>query len=183
MNPYAMLFIPISSVEDFIQRTSDVKIVINGSDLEEHIDLFKQVKYDVLIPVKKKSSYFGLRMYYAPESKKNGKLFDVAIQMGKLVNLYSYDLESGTEKNYIDKNYKVRRFDKRTKQTITITKNKLRMMDVKCTEKGIYVQKYKEKLMPGYWNDSAELQDTDDPESCDVYYMDLDGKNMERIAD
>ena len=77
---------------------------------------------------------------------------------------------------YIDKNYKVRRFDKRTKQLITVTKKQ--MMDVKCTEKGVYAQR--EKLMPGDWWDP---HDTDDPTSCDLYYMDLDGKNIRKIAD
>lgn len=84
---------------------------------------------------------------------------------------------------YIDKNYQVKRFHKRTKQVKVISK--MKAMDVQCTEKGIYVKKYKKYLMPGYWDedDTEDDQKTDDPESCDVYYMDLDGRHARKIAD
>lgn len=75
----SLMFFPVVSVEDLINRSSDEKIVINGSDLEEHIDLFKQIDNDILIPVKKKSSDLDLRVYYVLENKENGKLFDVAM--------------------------------------------------------------------------------------------------------
>lgn len=75
----ALLFYPISSVEDLIQRTDDEKIVISGSDLKEHVDLFRKMSNEVFIPVWKKSSDLNLRIYYVLESKINGKLFDVAM--------------------------------------------------------------------------------------------------------
>ncbi len=83
---------------------------------------------------------------------------------------------------YIDKNYRVKRFNKRTKQVKVISA--VKAMEVQCTEKGIYVKKYKECLMPGYWDDGdTDFEKTDDPTSCDVYYMDLDGKHARKIAD
>lgn len=75
---HALLFYPVSSVEDLIQR-SDEKVVISGSDLEEHVDLFRKMSNEGFIPVWKKSSDLDLRVYYVLESKKNGKLFDVAM--------------------------------------------------------------------------------------------------------
>ena len=77
-HPYALMFYPISSVRDLMRRC-DKKIVIHGSDLEEHIDLLKQISNDDLKPVMMKSSDLDLRVYYVLESKKNGKLFDVAM--------------------------------------------------------------------------------------------------------
>lgn len=77
-DPYALMFYPISSVEDLIQRCDD-KIVINGSDLEEYIDLFKKINNDDLKLAIWKSSDLDLRVYYVLESKKNGKLLDVVM--------------------------------------------------------------------------------------------------------
>lgn len=72
-------FYPVSSVEDLIHCSSTEKVVISGSDLGENIDLFRKVSNEVLVSVKKKSSDLDLRLYYVLESKKNGKLFDVAM--------------------------------------------------------------------------------------------------------
>ena len=77
-NPLALKFFPITNVED-LKESSDKKIVVNGSDLEEHIDLFRQIGIDDLKPVVIKSSYLDLREYYVLESRKNGKLLDVAM--------------------------------------------------------------------------------------------------------
>jgi len=65
------------SVDDLIEFHSG-KIVVDGSDVEEHIDLFKQISKDDLIPVKK-TSRVDARVYYVFESEKEGKLFDVAM--------------------------------------------------------------------------------------------------------
>ena len=96
------------SVDDLIRMSEERKIVISGSELEEHIDLFKRISSDDLVPVSsfmriplyvglffKDVSSCGLlaalyymristplidvRMYYMFECKENGKLFDVAI--------------------------------------------------------------------------------------------------------
>ena len=81
VNPYLLTLIPWS-VDDLIDSSQENKIVINGSALEEHIDLFKQISNNNLIPVKKKSTYLDVRVYYVLESKVNGKLFDVAMWGG-----------------------------------------------------------------------------------------------------
>lgn len=67
-------------VENLTERNSHLvtKVVVNGSDLKEHLDLFYQINNDVLIPVRK-SSVLDARMYYVLESKKSGKIFDVAM--------------------------------------------------------------------------------------------------------
>lgn len=78
LSPYTYMLYPVSNVEDLSHRCEE-KIVINGSDLEKHIDLFKQIGNDDLKPVIWKSSDLDLRLYYVLESKKNGKLFDVAM--------------------------------------------------------------------------------------------------------
>ena len=81
MSPYIFTDIPLS-VDDLISDNTTTKTVISGSDLEEHINLFDQISNYNLIPVKKKSSYLNVRMYYVLESRKNGKLLDVAMWGG-----------------------------------------------------------------------------------------------------
>lgn len=82
---------------------------------------------------------------------------------------------------YIDKTYKVRRVDKKTMKNIVVSN--VKAIDVKCTEKNIYVKKYKEELVPGYWDDTTDASLSDDPNSSAVYCMDLDGTNREKIAE
>lgn len=77
LSPYTYMFYPVSSVEDLSHRCE--KIVINGGDLKKHIDSFRQISNDDLKPIIWKSSDLDLRLYYVLESKKNGKLFDVAM--------------------------------------------------------------------------------------------------------
>lgn len=74
--PHALMFYPVSSVEELIQRHEE-KIVISGSDLEQHIDLFRKMGNQVLMPVWKQTSDLDLRVYYTLESNKKGKLLDV----------------------------------------------------------------------------------------------------------
>jgi len=56
----------------------DHKIIIDGSSLEEHCDLFKQICSDILIPVEQKSR-IDARFYYVFKTEKNRKIFDVAM--------------------------------------------------------------------------------------------------------
>ena len=78
LSPYTDMFMAITGVEDLCQRSE--KIVISGSDLEEHIDVFGQIGKDALKPVLWKSwDMNSLRIYYVLESKKKGRLFDVAM--------------------------------------------------------------------------------------------------------
>jgi len=77
LDPLILTSFPLS-VDDLINFNSVNKIVVDGSDVEEHIDLFKQISKDDLIPVKK-TSRVDARFYYVFESEKEGKLFDVAM--------------------------------------------------------------------------------------------------------
>jgi hypothetical protein len=78
MDPFTFTVIPLG-IDDLMNNFYVDKIVIRGNDLEEHIDLFKQINSDYMKPVWKKSPYINVRVYYVLESKKNGKLFDVAM--------------------------------------------------------------------------------------------------------
>jgi len=79
MSPFVIGHFPIS-IESFsrLMEDQDRKIVISGSDLEEFINVFKQINNDVLIPVWW-SSHLDVRLYYVLESRENGKLLDVAV--------------------------------------------------------------------------------------------------------
>jgi hypothetical protein len=76
MNPYIFTFYQVS-VDDLI-NSKGIKIIVDGSDVEEHIDLFKQISKDDLIPVKKTSG-IDARVYYVFESEKEGKMLEVAM--------------------------------------------------------------------------------------------------------
>jgi hypothetical protein len=77
MSPFAATRYPWSA-EDLISRRAENKIVINGSRLEENIDLLNQINNTVLIPVEHKSR-IDARLYYVFETKKTGKLFSVSM--------------------------------------------------------------------------------------------------------
>ena len=63
------------SVEDLLRGHP---IVIDGTRLEEHIDLLKQMTNAALIPVEHESR-INARYYYVFETKKGNKIFDVAM--------------------------------------------------------------------------------------------------------
>jgi hypothetical protein len=66
------------SVDDLINLDFVNKIVISGSDLEEHKDLFEQINNVDLKPVLFKSK-IDARLYYFFEIEKEGKILDVAM--------------------------------------------------------------------------------------------------------
>jgi len=91
------------SVDSFRRSHNEQKIVVSGSELEEHIDLFKQISSDDLVPTAVPvaiellewirsdgllvavSDMWGVLsssdvlMYYVFECRENGKLFDVVM--------------------------------------------------------------------------------------------------------
>lgn len=77
INPFILTRAPLG-VDDLINFSNVKKIVISGSDLEEHMDLFEQINKDDLIPVKNKSR-INARIYYCFETVKEGKIIDVAM--------------------------------------------------------------------------------------------------------
>ena len=78
ISPSMFTFFPITT-EDLVNGNEHIKIVINVNDLEEHIDLFKQIENTVVRPVWKKTSYEDVRVYYVFETEENGKIFDVVM--------------------------------------------------------------------------------------------------------
>lgn len=83
---------------------------------------------------------------------------------------------------------RIRRIDKKTKEDKEISN--IQVVDIECTEKGLYVQADK-----GEDNeDDDELEDDEDDdeldewvyghsESYDLYYIDFDGRNKKKIYD
>ncbi len=76
IEPDAFTNYPLS-VEDLI-KYNDGKIVVEGSSLEEHVNLLKQIKNYVIIPVEHESR-INARIYYVFETKKKCKIFDVSM--------------------------------------------------------------------------------------------------------
>ncbi|GBG09317.1 hypothetical protein PAT3040_03961 [Paenibacillus agaridevorans] len=79
------------SVDDLINFDDVKNIVISGSDLEEHMDLFEQITKVDLIPVKIKSRV-NARLYYFFEIEKKDKILDVAM-WGKDSSVFINGLE------------------------------------------------------------------------------------------
>ncbi len=65
------------SADILIRNSEDDKVVVDGSELKEHLDLFTQLNSDILKPKIKKSSYTHAYLYYVLESKTSGKIVDV----------------------------------------------------------------------------------------------------------
>ena len=105
-NPHTLGPFAPWSVDSFRSSHHEQKIVVSGSELEEYIDLFKQISSDDLVPISpfnkislytdlfkdvigaglfevlyymRNSILIDVRMYYVFECKENGKLFDVVI--------------------------------------------------------------------------------------------------------
>jgi hypothetical protein len=77
ISPFISTRAPLS-VDDLINFNNVNKIVISGSELEEHMDLFEQINKVDLVPVKIKSR-INARFYYFFETVKEGKILDVAM--------------------------------------------------------------------------------------------------------
>ncbi|MCH5265593.1 MAG: hypothetical protein J1F02_06815 [Lachnospiraceae bacterium] len=105
----------------------------------------------------------------------DGKIY-YGVQKGKKVTLYSYDLKTKREEKIL---FKVHRFTKKTYEDMIISN--MKAMDVKCTEDSVYVQEYDEALSDE-GEDDYVFKD-DNPASTNVYYMDINGEHVEKIAD
>lgn len=85
-----LLYSPLD-IDDLINDFMVNRIVVNGTRLEEHIDLLKQLINTELIPVER-VAYLDARVYYVFETETEGKLFDVAM----------WGVRRDDEGNYID---------------------------------------------------------------------------------
>ena len=77
--PSVLTTIPMETAERLIKAEEENKIVVNGNDLEEYVDELKGIGKERIIPLIKKTPFCDIRTYYILESKKNGKLIDVAM--------------------------------------------------------------------------------------------------------
>ena len=75
-NPLSLTRLPWTV--DMLIDNCDHKIVVDGSELKRHFDIFGQIDKKIFIPVLN-SSNMNARVYYTIESKKNGNLFEVAM--------------------------------------------------------------------------------------------------------
>ena len=88
---------------------------------------------------------------------------------------------------YLDSERKIHRIDKKTRGDVVISDpDKIYPMDIRCTEDGLYVQRYRVNLSIDYIFDEADDYDYDERDtelgdSCDLYHMDVNGENMKRI--
>ena len=83
LSPYILTLYPYS-VKDII-RINDNKVVVNGCQLEEHIDLVKQLS-DAVLPVEHVSPGVNARLYYVFETKEHRKVYDVCAGDNIFVN-------------------------------------------------------------------------------------------------
>lgn len=77
MSPYILTQWPLSKRE-LIEERYEYKITVSGTRLREHIDLLELVANADLTPIENES-YVDARLYYAFETKKNRKIFDVCM--------------------------------------------------------------------------------------------------------
>ena len=75
-SPY-MLTLYAYGVKDIIRRQDD-KVVVNGNQLEEYIDLIKVLSNADLMPVEHKT-YLNARLYYVFETKEQRKVLEVCM--------------------------------------------------------------------------------------------------------
>ena len=77
---------------------------------------------------------------------------------------------------YIDKEYKLHRFSKKTKSDVIISDMKI--MDVDCTEKNIYVKEYDKRYVFSFLEEDDDYYDA----AVNIYCMDMDGNHVKRIV-
>lgn len=96
INPLILTLYPLS-VDDLINMDNVHKIIIDGSNLEEHIDLLNRISNVDLVPVEQESRV-DARLYYVFETENNRKVFDVSM-WGKDNSIFVNGIE--TEENDI----------------------------------------------------------------------------------
>ena len=112
---------------------------------------------------------------------------------GKMVRLFRYEKTTVNQPPYahnkqfvyyIYENGRLRRIDKKTLKSTFIWDQAV--MDVKDTKDGLYIQSYDSSVSIDYYIDNSdedyfEEQISDIADSCDLYYMDFNGKNVKQI--
>ena len=108
--------------------------------------------------------YYGRRyLYEIPLNGEMQRVFDESI------NGYCYN------KNYIfyiDKKWNIHKYNRKTGKDERISN--MKAMKIDCTSKGVWVQKYNKQVINDFL-ESGHL--------VELYYMDFDGNNVEKLAD
>ncbi len=158
----------------------------------------KEVKEgDYLFSLEFDSDYIYCNGYLIP--RKGGKIVRVSYGDGKNERIPEFFLDDYSPMAssfvynkkyifYIDNEERIHRMNKVTLNDVIISdpeKNEICAMDIRCTDTGLYVQDYKDKVSMDdemYEDDHDYLDyDTEVETSCDLYYMDLNGEHIERI--
>ena len=79
MNPF-IVTLPPTSVEWLVSRDHQLRIVVEGDALIEHIDSLRQINSSMLIPYDSESTMHA-SIYFVFETTNERKLFDVAMWM------------------------------------------------------------------------------------------------------
>lgn len=88
---------------------------------------------------------------------------------------------------YLDGRVRIHRIDKKTGEDVIIsTSRKVYVMDMQCTEDGLYVQEFDDYLSYDKLLDDPEINDyygneAEESASCSLYYMDCNGENVKKI--
>lgn len=88
---------------------------------------------------------------------------------------------------YMDGRGKIHRVNKKTREDVIMNGlDKVRLMDIKCTDDGVYAQVFHTSVSPTYicdWDDDFDYYGStkDTTESCSLYYMDCNGGNVKKI--
>lgn len=115
--------------------------------------------------------------------------YAIPLTGGKMINLFgkmeksNYGVKISSNQKYIfyiDDNKRIHRISKKNRKDILFTN--IKASDIKCTKDGVYIQSFINEDEEDD-DECVDRQQTDNPESRDLYYTDLDGKNVERIAE
>ena len=79
---WSNVFSPVRfSVRDLIHQSTTIRIVVDGSQLAEHIDLLRTIKDVTLAPVERRS-LIDARIHYVFRNARGRRIFDIAMWGG-----------------------------------------------------------------------------------------------------
>ena len=176
----------------FYGVVSDKKVTLYSFDLtscvEEEVLQFecadrKMLKtYEYIFDFKIDEDYFYCLNYLIP--RKGGKFIRIPKDDDTVMTSFA---QSKKYFFYIDEEREIHRIDKKSLENVVINK-KIWAMDIQCTEDGLYVQEYEESEVSLDWyldeEDDCDIDGeitTEFADSCNLYYMDFNGKNVKRI--
>lgn len=150
---------------------------LDGKQEEEILSFERKEEYEQEIFIDMDEEYIYCQDFIIPRSGgKMTKIFENSQRNADGTISFSYNKKYIF---YIDKDSRIHRVSKEDLSDIIL--NNRTAKDVKCTEDGIYIQVPNTSAASAKNKKGNKKQETDDPESCDLYYMNLDGKNVEKL--